>query len=147
MDKYFYLGNIDYDIPIYWRTIVEEMLRKIDKISRSKFIPRFILNWVKYFAMGGSSYITYNKFWYWVLLKINYGIYIHQIKQKYGELNVLGTFSEEVQEIVKWAIEECSRTCEHCGSVVDVKKCTSPGGYWISNLCSDCRFESGKISI
>lgn len=147
MNKYFYLGNIDYDVPLHWEPIIDEMFCKMDKKSRSKFMPRFILNWVKYFAMRDSSYNIYSKFWYWILLNINYGIYIHQIKQKYGELNIFGTFSEEIQEIINQAVEECSKTCEYCGSKIDVKECTSPGGYWILNLCSDCRFEIGKISI
>lgn len=109
LHKYFYLGYISPSVPKPWISIVEEMIEKIDKKARSKYMPRFILNWITYLAVGNSIHYIKNKFWYWVLLKINWGITIYNIKDKYGKLKVYGSFSDETYKIIEWAQKECEK--------------------------------------
>ena len=61
---------------------------------------------------------------------------IHQIKEKWGELNVyLNFYNDEVKKLIKEAETEASKTCELCGSKEDVG-IASEG--WITTECHEC---------
>ena len=137
--KYQYLGYTYPGVSKHWKSIVEEMLIKIDKQVRPWYIPRFILNLIHYWATGNSVVRVERWFWYNLFHKI-IPVTIMDIKDKYAELRVYGSFTKEVDEIVKWAEKECELTCEKCGSRADVKYC---GNRWVYNYCIDCRIETG----
>ncbi len=137
--KYQYLGYTYPGVSKHWVPIVEEMLVKIDKQIRPWYIPRFILNVIHYWATNNSVVQVESWFWYNLFHKI-IPITIMDIKDKYAELRVYGSFTKEVQEIVDWAEKECELTCEKCGSRSDVQYC---GDRWVYNYCVDCRVETG----
>lgn len=141
--KYQYLGYTYPGVSKHWVPIVEEMFKRIDKQVRPWYIPRFILNIIHYWATGNSVVRVRSWFWYDLLHKI-VPITIMDIKDKYAELRVYGSFTKEVEAITDWAVSECEKICEKCGSRADVQYCASNGGRgWVYNYCIDCRVEAG----
>jgi hypothetical protein len=122
-NKYRYLGVVQPEVPKPWEPIILEMLKKIDKIARSKFIPRALLNFLSRFLPT-------------LLVQFFPNTYITQIKQKFGALRIYGVFLEDVQKIVDATEVECNNTCEFCGNSntthVMVKS-------WVRNLCVTCK--------
>ena len=73
------------------------------------------------------------------------GLYAVQVKEKFGELRVYvrgaddarklpATISEAVHAAISAAMEESSRTCEHCGAAGS----TTMVGGWCLTLCAEC---------
>lgn len=91
-------------------------------------------------AFGNSiCYIKYRP-WYYIHHKLTKGVLITDIKDKYAGLRIYGYFNEEIDKIIDWAEDECSKTCEKCGSKDDVQNWSvikSRG--WVYNYCIDCR--------
>lgn len=137
--KYSYIGYHYPSVSTYWLPVIEEMFKRIDKQVRPWFIPRFILNIINYWATENSVVRVESWFWYNIFTKI-IPVKIYDIKDKYAELRVYGSFTKEVEDIADWAVNECEKICEKCGSKADVKYC---GKRWIYNYCIDCRVEAG----
>lgn len=63
-------------------------------------------------------------------------IRILQAKEKFGELRIyVNYFTPTLSRLIEEAQREASRTCEDCGSKVNVG--TKSGG-WISTMCEQC---------
>jgi len=69
------------------------------------------------------------------------GVEILQIKEKFGGLRFyVDGGSKELQQAIRWAMDESLKMCEKCGSREDVEAKTSPPLHvWIKTLCEDCR--------
>lgn len=66
-------------------------------------------------------------------------IYIFQIKEKWGELCFYTSFTTpELDKLIEQAEDECSKTCEICGSKDDVGMKTTG---WLTTLCRNCMQE------
>ena len=120
-DKYKYLGNVTPEVPESWENIILDMLVNIDNIVRPWYIPMFIWN----YRLGRE-----------IDLCSSIGIYISQIKQKFGTLRVYNTSeSNDIKLIIKVAEDRCNNTCEYCGKEgttnVTIKN-------WVRNLCPEC---------
>jgi hypothetical protein len=66
---------------------------------------------------------------------------VHQIKEKFAGLRYyLSNEDDNMSHLIRLAEKKSFKTCEICGST---KKVTSgpdtPGGYWISTRCGECR--------
>jgi len=121
--KYRYLGQVAPEVPKSWEPHIMEMLIKLDKIARHKFIPLFLLNFISDVFPS-------------LLEELMPSIFITQIKQKFGALRIYGTFTPRAQEIVTKTESLCNNTCEYCGNPntthVMVKS-------WVRNLCATCK--------
>jgi len=142
--RYKYLGYTYPATFIHWQPIILEMLRKMDKHVRPWYIPLPIMNSIKWLGMGNSVVSVKNWFWYNLSRKLTKGNFITDIKDKYAELCVYGYFDEEMDKIVEWAENECSMTCEKCGSREDVQ---CYGERWVYNYCEKCRLEKKQEII
>lgn len=114
-NKYRYLGAVQPDVPAPWNLHIFIMLTELDGIIRHKYMPLFLLNFISKFKPKPR---------------------ITQIKQKFGTLKVVGTFTAEEQVFVTKAETICKDTCEYCGNHntthVMVKS-------WVRNLCATCK--------
>lgn len=138
-NKYQYLGYHYPGVSKHWYPTILEMFEKIDKQVRPWYIPRFVLNILHYWATKNSVVSVDSWFWFKIFHKI-IPVTIYDIKDKYAELRVYGSFTKEVEDITEWAVSECEKICEKCGSRADVQYC---GNRWIYNYCIDCRVEAG----
>ena len=63
-------------------------------------------------------------------------IEIHQIKEKWGELNVyLNFYTDDVRKLIDEAENEASNTCELCGSKENIGMAYEG---WLTTECHDC---------
>jgi len=157
--KFRYLGYTYLCVPEPWQPIVYELLVNIDKVVKPKYVPRFLLNLLHFFAYGWTAkkgpkwlpnFIRYCIGWfrpYGQVVGIRHrGAYklhsklincvITDIKTKYASLRIYGYFPWYVQSMVEGASDLCDQTCEVCGSTEDVKP-TEEG--WVYALCKKCR--------
>jgi len=137
--KYRYLGYWYPGVPEHWKPIVLNMLKEMDEYIKPKLVPRFIYNWVAWFARRGSVVNVSNNFWYKISYYLNKGNFITDIKDKYATLRVYGYFDNSVDEIIEKAEKLCENTCERCGGTEEVKDIAIKG--WVTNLCINCRTE------
>lgn len=131
--KYRYLGAVYPEVSIFWEPAILNMLKKIDKLVKPKFIPRIILNLIRDFAYKNT--VLKNWYWAYVLNMYSNQAYITQIKSKFAALRIYGEFSNEVQKIVLETQAICNNICEQCGAV-DASHVMVKG--WVKNLCNDC---------
>lgn len=132
--KYRYLGNVYPEISESWFPIVLEMIQKIDKTVRPWFVPLWLLNSLRELAQSDSFFAKTGLNLLEFLVGDNFVI---AIKTKFASLRIQGAFSEEVKVFVKEAIENCSNTCEQCGSTHNVKETIVNN--WVTNLCETCK--------
>jgi len=73
------------------------------------------------------------------LIKLGWNKHIFQAKEKFGGGRFyIGSSSTEMDErIMKWE-EQTYKTCEECGSTIEVETSASGHG-WIRTVCSSCR--------
>ena len=71
---------------------------------------------------------------------------LSQVKEKFGTLRFYAQFkgmSSEQQATcwarIRLAEAESAKTCEACGSTIDVTTAANPGAYWIRTCCAACR--------
>lgn len=137
---YKYLGYVYAGVPQGWKPIVEKMIIDIDKLVRPRYLPKFVLNAVRYLATGNSVVRLRSYFWHGVHRYLSsvkgHFAFIYDIKEKYAGLRVYGGFTKDVETIVEAAIEEADKTCQQCGSRVKV---TIVDTGWQYNLCLDCK--------
>ena len=146
MVKYRYMGYTHLSIPDGWVPIVKQMLRDIDKKIRPWYIPRFVLNWIYLLAHGNSVVRVRSWFFYRIIQKIPVfsKCFISDIKDKYAELRVYGSFSPEIEKIVDAAVEKSNFTCERCGSTYKVE--VKDYG-WLYTLCQSCRIDEDSKRV
>jgi hypothetical protein len=135
LKKYRYLGNTFLSIPNTWIPLVTKLIEDIDKLARPKWMPRFLLNWFYWLAMGKSVVRIRSWFWYNLWRKLPIKCQITQIKDKFGGLRFYCSASEEIMKLVEEAEEKSYSICEKCGSMDDVKQV---GNGWIYTLCKNC---------
>lgn len=121
--KYRYLGRVSLCLPEYWKPIVLNLYKDLDKQIRPWYIPRFVCN---YLSDKNSFYI----------LSITRDNFITQVKDKFATLCVYGTFDDQCQKIVNSYRVKCNNTCEYCGVDKDTRHVGIKG--WVRNLCPDC---------
>ncbi len=144
MVKYRYLGYTYLSIPEGWVPRVKQMLEDIDKQVRPWYVPRFILNWIYWLAMGNSVVRARSRWWYYNVydkLPIFRQAFIMDIKDKYAGLRVYGFFNPEVDRIVEQTMEDCENLCERCSSTYDVRILDIG---WLYNFCLNCRLETTR---
>ena len=69
------------------------------------------------------------------------GFKVLQIKEKFGGLRIYTSYTDDrIDSIIDAAEQEARKTCEDCGSRIDVSLgYRSPGKYWVATLCKSCR--------
>ena len=127
--NYKYIYNGLPSIPEYWKPIIFEMLKKLDKEIRPKYIPLFVANLLydlKHTILGYYYYSLIDDF------------EITTIKQKFGTLRIYGIF-KDYENIINDTMNECNNTCEYCGQK-HTQRIMVKG--WVTNLCDNCQLKS-----
>ena len=136
--KYIHVGYSYASVPDSWKAIVQKAIEDIEKEMWPRWIPMFIKRLIHKLAMGHSVFFVRNKFWYNIRTKLTKGMIITDIKTKFAELRIYGSFNDNIDKIIEQAEINCDKTCEECGSSEDLKKV----GRWVTNLCTSCRNKS-----
>jgi hypothetical protein len=69
-----------------------------------------------------------------------------QVKQKFASLRFyINSGTDEIYNIIHFAEDLSTKICEHCGSMNEVSRYTSPCS-WIISLCKLCQEENEKIN-
>jgi len=72
-------------------------------------------------------------------------IQVRQIKEKFGTLRVyVANATYEVDGMIRLAEVIASRTCEFCGSNIEVTNSSGAENVWRKNLCLKCHEERDK---
>lgn len=137
--KYRYLGNfgLSSSIPDGWEDLVKDMIVRIDRTTRPKYIPRIILNLIHDLAIMPTHYNGIRSiFWYKVFKKLYSECEILQIKEKFAALRVYHNGSQRVDDVVLETIVACKGVCQKCGNTKHIT--TIQLGSWLYNLCHNC---------
>lgn len=68
-----------------------------------------------------------------------------QMKEKLGGARYyIGEGNDTLWKLIEEAEDECSKTCEACGTKENVSRRTNKGKYWILTLCDKCRNEGNE---
>lgn len=119
--KYDYLGVIYPEVPLSWEKHILDMLKLVDHRVRPWFLPKWFFN----------EYCDSD-----MLISIHNKVYFTQIKQKFGTLRIYGTFSPEIEVIVRRTESLCNNICEECGKS-GTENTTIKG--WVKNICLECK--------
>ena len=139
--RYSHVGYSYLSIPCHWQPIVQKAIADIEKLMWSTWMPYWLKRLIHYLATGNS--VVRVKYWwaYNLRTKLTRGSMIQDIKEKYATLRIYGYFSDEMNDIIKIAEQECLKTCQDCGSNDDVQ--IQDTG-WVYNYCKDCRVKYKK---
>ncbi len=122
--QYKYLGLVIYpELPQPFEAVILDMLQKLDKVVRHKFIPRWFLN----FVSTVSSVM---------LSEFMPSTQITNIKFSFGKLRIYGVFTEKGQIIVNDAEAKCNNMCEFCGNPNPIHVMIKSR---VRNVCSTCK--------
>ena len=111
--KHIYKGELK--VKSAWLPYILLMLDEIDEVTRIKWLPK-----------GVSNFVIRT-------LKRNQ---IKDIRSYFGSLRVTGNFNLKVLEIVKETRDFLDDICELCSGTGAVKS-TKKG--WVYNLCENCK--------
>jgi len=134
IEKYRHIGNSFPSVPKGWVPIVERTIELIESEMWVKWLPKFIKRYIHEKATGNSVYYIRSPFWNKIRNKLTKGMIVHDIKDKYATLSIYGYFNDRIETIIESAEEECSHTCEVCGS--SKGKLVIVGG-WYSVFCKN----------
>lgn len=137
-EKYRHIGYSFMTVPKGWEGVVEKTIIKIERAMWPSWIPMFIKRKIHYLATGNSVVRIRSPFWYNIRKRLTGGQIITDIKDKYAQLRIYGSFGEDIGKIIIEAEDECYRTCERCGSNQKVR---TIGRSWLYNLCKKCRYK------
>lgn len=98
-----------------WEPHIELMCHNFEKELRIKWLPENISKFIRRFR-------TKNK--------------IKEVKTSFGELKVVGDFTDKFKSIIAEAKKNCRDTCEFCGAP-ETEKVTIKS--WVYNCCINCK--------
>jgi hypothetical protein len=122
------MSNFAYEIGDGWLPIATEAVKKIERIHKGhlEIPPSVTLAW-----FDTESDISFKE-WYGASN-------ITQVKEKYGGLRIYVKYNtDEIDEIIRKAEEQCSHTCEICGTDKDADEVKLRGNKWYSTHCKKC---------
>lgn len=134
-EKYKHVGYSYPAVPKGWVSIVEKAIVLIEKEMWPRWMPFFLKRLIHWLATGNS--VVFVKYWwaYRLRQRITKGQMITDIKEKYATMRIYGYFDKEIDSIIASAENECSNTCQECGSTNHVQIIQAG---WLYNLCESC---------
>jgi len=135
-DRYRHVGYSCLGVPKTWKPVVQQCIIDIEKLMWPRYLPFWLKRLIHYLGTGNSIVRVKYQWAFDLRSLITGGTLIQDIKDKYATLRIYGYFTDEMQDLIDEADEECQSICEYCGSKDGVQ---SNNQGWIRNLCKKCR--------